>query len=63
LIFFLADAKSRVEDVWKKMNGGFPNKMPKPAMTKLSSTATEKKNKPTNVSKICFELSSIEVAL
>ncbi|XP_008655872.1 craniofacial development protein 1 isoform X1 [Zea mays] len=42
------DAKSRVEDVWKKMNGGFPNKMPKPAMTKLSSTATEKKNKPTN---------------
>lgn len=42
------DAKSRVEDVWKKMNSGLPNKLPKPAMSKLSTTATEKKNKPTN---------------
>ncbi|WVZ71329.1 hypothetical protein U9M48_019923 [Paspalum notatum var. saurae] len=42
------DAKSRVEDVWKKMNSGLPNKLPKPAMTKLNTTATQKKNKPTN---------------
>ncbi|OEL30458.1 hypothetical protein BAE44_0008523 [Dichanthelium oligosanthes] len=40
--------KSRVEDIWKKMNSGLPNKVPKPAMTKLSTTAKEKKNKPTN---------------
>ena len=51
---FLADAKSRVEDIWKKMNSGLPNKMPKPTMTKLSTTAKEKKNKSTNVSNICF---------
>ncbi|CAD6231523.1 unnamed protein product [Miscanthus lutarioriparius] len=43
-----ADAKSRVEDIWKKMNSGLPNKMPKPAMTKLSTAAKEKKNKQTN---------------
>ncbi|KAJ1283621.1 hypothetical protein BS78_03G144000 [Paspalum vaginatum] len=42
------DAKSRVEDIWKKMNSGLPNKLPKPAMTKLSTTSTQKKNKPTN---------------
>jgi len=36
------------------MNTGLPNKMPKPAMTKLSTTAKEKKNKSTNVSNICF---------
>ncbi|CAO2184710.1 unnamed protein product [Urochloa humidicola] len=40
--------KSRVEDIWKKMNSGLPNKMPTPTMTKLSTTAKEKKNKPTN---------------
>lgn len=51
---FVADAKSRVDDMWKKMNSGLPNKMPKPAMTKLSTTAKEKKNKSTNVSNICF---------
>ncbi|TVU21086.1 hypothetical protein EJB05_30700 [Eragrostis curvula] len=45
-----AETKSRVEDVWKKMNSGLPNKMPKPAMTKLSTAAKakEKKNKPNN---------------
>ncbi|KAL6627823.1 hypothetical protein ACP70R_031549 [Stipagrostis hirtigluma subsp. patula] len=43
-----ADAKSRVEDVWKKMNSGLPNKMPKPAMTKLNTAAKEKKSKPSN---------------
>ncbi|RCV25307.1 hypothetical protein SETIT_5G156100v2 [Setaria italica] len=40
--------KSRVEDIWKKMNSGLPNKMPTPMMTKFSNTAKEKKNKPTN---------------
>ncbi|CAO2162364.1 unnamed protein product [Urochloa humidicola] len=40
--------KSRVEDIWKKMNSGLPNKIPTPTMTKLSTTAKEKKNKPTN---------------
>jgi len=42
-----------VEDIWKKMNSGLPNKMPPPTMTKLSNTAKEKKNKPTNVSNVC----------
>jgi hypothetical protein len=42
-----------VEDIWKKMNSGLPNKMPKPTMAKLSNTAKEKKNKPTNVSSVC----------
>ncbi|XP_062209694.1 uncharacterized protein LOC133911455 isoform X2 [Phragmites australis] len=43
-----SDTKSRVEDVWKKMNSGLPNKMPKPAMTKLSTAAKEGKSKPRN---------------
>ncbi|KAK3164288.1 hypothetical protein QOZ80_1AG0015310 [Eleusine coracana subsp. coracana] len=43
-----AETKSRVEDVWKKMNSGLPNKMPKVGMTKLTTTAKEKKNKPNN---------------
>ncbi|CAL4949987.1 unnamed protein product [Urochloa decumbens] len=44
-----AGTKSRVEDIWKKMNSGLPNKVPTPTMTKLSTTAKEKKNnKPTN---------------
>ncbi|GJN11685.1 hypothetical protein PR202_ga29894 [Eleusine coracana subsp. coracana] len=43
-----AETKSRVEDVWKKMNSGLPNKMPKIGMTKLNTTAKEKKNKPNN---------------
>ncbi|KQK04198.1 craniofacial development protein 1 isoform X1 [Brachypodium distachyon] len=42
------DTKSRVEDVWKKMNSGLPAKMPKPAMNKLNTAAKEKKSKPTN---------------
>jgi len=45
--------KSRVDDIWKKMNSGLPNKMPPPTMTKLSNTTKEKKNKPTNVSNVC----------
>nr|CAB3477085.1 unnamed protein product [Digitaria exilis] len=43
-----AGTKSRVEDIWKKMNSGLPKKMSTPTMTKLSTTAKEKKNKPTN---------------
>ncbi|EEE54462.1 hypothetical protein OsJ_01559 [Oryza sativa Japonica Group] len=36
--------KSRVEDIWKKMNSGMPAKMPKPVMNKLSTPAKEKKS-------------------
>ncbi|KAL6850076.1 hypothetical protein ACP4OV_020703 [Aristida adscensionis] len=43
-----ADTISRVEDVWKKMNSGLPNKMLKPAMTKISTAAKEKKRKSSN---------------
>ncbi|BAF04830.1 uncharacterized protein [Oryza sativa Japonica Group] len=39
-----ADTKSRVEDIWKKMNSGMPAKMPKPVMNKLSTPAKEKKS-------------------
>ncbi|KAI4964336.1 hypothetical protein ZWY2020_006658 [Hordeum vulgare] len=42
------DKKSRVEDMWKKMNSGLPAKMPKPAMVKLKTAAKEKKTKATN---------------
>ncbi|XP_047056433.1 craniofacial development protein 1-like isoform X1 [Lolium rigidum] len=42
------DTKSRVEDVWKKMNSGLPVKMPKPVMNKLNTGPKEKKNKVTN---------------
>uniref|UniRef100_M8B3T7 Uncharacterized protein n=1 Tax=Aegilops tauschii TaxID=37682 RepID=M8B3T7_AEGTA len=42
------DTKSRVEDMWKKMNSGLPVKMPKPAMVKLKTAAKEKKPKATN---------------
>ncbi|XP_037453397.1 craniofacial development protein 1-like isoform X1 [Triticum dicoccoides] len=42
------DTKSRVEDMWKKMNSGLPAKMPKPAMIKLKTVAKEKKTKATN---------------
>lgn len=42
------DTKSRVEDMWKKMNSGLPAKMPKPAMVKLKTAAKEKKTKATN---------------
>jgi hypothetical protein len=41
---FLSDTKSRVEDIWKKMNSGMPAKMPKPVMNKLSTPAKEKKS-------------------
>jgi hypothetical protein len=51
-LHFLADTKSRVEDVWKKMNSGLPVKMPKPAMNKLNTGAKEKKSKATNVSNL-----------
>ncbi|CAM0881121.1 unnamed protein product [Alopecurus aequalis] len=39
------DTKSRVDDVWKKMNSGLPVKMPKPAMNKLNTAAKVKKSK------------------
>ena len=52
-LHFLADTKSRVEDVWKKMNSGLPAKMPKPAMNKLNTAAKVKKSKGTNVSNLC----------
>lgn len=42
------DTKSRVEDMWKKMNSSLPAKMPKPAMIKLKTAAKEKKTKATN---------------
>jgi hypothetical protein len=51
-LHFLADTKSRVEDMWKKMNSGLPAKMPKPAMVKLKTAAKEKKTKATNVSNL-----------
>jgi hypothetical protein len=48
----LADTKSRVEDVWKKMNSGLPAKMPKPMMNKLNTGGKETKSKVTNVSNL-----------
>ncbi|KAG8052189.1 hypothetical protein GUJ93_ZPchr0001g29568 [Zizania palustris] len=43
-----SDAKSRVEDIWKKMNSGLPAKMPKPVMNKLNTPSKEKKSKVEN---------------
>uniref|UniRef100_A0A0D9V0C9 BCNT-C domain-containing protein n=1 Tax=Leersia perrieri TaxID=77586 RepID=A0A0D9V0C9_9ORYZ len=40
--------KSRVDDIWKKMNSGLPAKMPKPVMNKLSTPDKEKKSKAAN---------------
>lgn len=48
----MSDTKSRVEDIWKKMNSGMPAKMPKPVMNKLSTPAKEKKSTTGNVSNV-----------
>ncbi|XP_006644131.1 craniofacial development protein 1 [Oryza brachyantha] len=42
------DTKSRVDDIWKKMNSGLPANLPKPVMNKLSMPGKEKKSKGAN---------------
>ncbi|RWW60982.1 hypothetical protein BHE74_00031988, partial [Ensete ventricosum] len=40
-----SERKARVEEIWKKMNSGLPNKVPKPTAHKPDSTGSTKTGK------------------